>query len=66
MVVYMRSNDFGGFGINNDSAWAFYMMDKMAKELGVESGDLIWSAASTHVYERDFKYIEEFINKEGK
>lgn len=66
MVVYMRSNDFGGFGINNDSAWAFYMMDKMAEELGVESGDLIWSAASTHVYERDFKYIEEFINKEGK
>lgn len=67
MVVYMRSNDFGGFGINNDAAWGFYMLDKMAEDLGVKSGDLIWSAASTHVYERDFKYIEDYINnKENK
>lgn len=62
MVCFMRSNDFGGFGINNDAAWAFYLLDRMAKELGVEAGDLIWSAASTHVYERDFKFIEDYIN----
>ena len=61
LVVYMRSSDFGGFGINNDAAWAFYMLDRMAEDLSVTAGDVIWSAASTHVYSRDFRFIEEYI-----
>jgi len=49
--VYMRSNDVV-FGYNNDKAWADYVHDLAAKDLGVEKGVMYWNAASLHVYPR--------------
>ena len=57
----MRSND-AVFGYNNDKAWAFSVQNKLAYELGVGRGDLIWSASNFHVYERHFNFIEELIS----
>ena len=57
----MRSND-AVFGSNNDFAWAQYVHQKLAGELRVEVGDLIWTASSLHVYERHFKFIEELMD----
>ena len=54
----MRSND-AIFGYNNDVAWAKYIQKKMAADLDIEVGDLIWTASSLHVYERHFNYLEE-------
>src|SRR5699024_5148531 len=54
----MRSND-SVFGYNNDYAWAKHVQQKLADDLDIESGDLIWTASSLHVYERHFKFIEE-------
>lgn len=56
----MRSSDCV-FGVNNDFAWAKYVQQKLAGELKVEVGDLIWTASSLHVYERHFKFIEELM-----
>lgn len=53
----MRSND-AVFGYGNDVAWAKYVQSKLAFDLGVEPGDLIWTATSLHVYERHFKFFE--------
>ncbi len=62
----MRSND-AVFGYNNDYAWAKYVQNQLAEDLGMEVGELIWTASNFHVYERHFNFIEEFIdaNKVG-
>lgn len=57
----MRSND-AVFGYNNDYAWAKYVQNQLAEDLGIEVGELIWTASNFHVYERHFNFIEEFIN----
>ena len=57
----MRSND-AVFGANNDFAWARYVQRKLANELRIEVGDLIWTATNLHVYERHFKFIEELMD----
>lgn len=57
----LRSND-AVFGANNDFAWAKYVQTKLAKDLNIGVGDLIWTASSLHVYERHFKFVEELIN----
>lgn len=56
----MRSND-AVFGFNNDVHWALYVQKMLAADLGVEVGDLIWTATNLHVYERHFKFIEDLI-----
>ena len=61
----MRSND-AVFGFNNDAAWALYVQNKLAADLGVEAGDLIWTASNFHVYERHFKFIEKLIDEMGQ
>jgi len=53
----MRSND-AVFGYNNDYAWALYVQDKLAKDLDVQVGDIIWTASNLHVYERHFEYLK--------
>lgn len=58
----MRSND-AVFGANNDFAYAKYVQKMLADDLGIEVGDLIWTASSLHVYERHFKFIEELMNE---
>ena len=57
----MRSND-AVFGYNNDKAWARSVQHKLAYELGVQCGNLIWTASNFHVYERHFNFIEELIS----
>jgi len=63
--VQMRSNDCI-FGYRNDYAWQKFILDELASDLEIESGDIIWSATSFHIYERHFKLIEEhYVNKLG-
>ena len=57
----MRSND-AVFGYDNDIHWAMHVQKQLASDLGVECGDIIWTATNLHVYERHFKFIEELIN----
>lgn len=55
-VVQMRSNDVV-FGYKNDYAWQKHVLDMLAKDLGVEPGDIYWNAGSLHVYARHFHLI---------
>mgnify|MGYP000043346283 CR=1 FL=1 len=61
-VVQMRSNDVV-FGYRNDYAWQKYVLDKLANDLNVESGDIYWNVGSLHVYERHFNFIEEVTDE---
>lgn len=54
----MRSND-SVFGYGNDYAWAKYVQQKLADDLNIHVGDLIWTAANLHVYERHFNFLEK-------
>ena len=61
-IVFMRSND-AIFGYNSDKAWHDHVLTKMVDDLNlmglsVIKGDMIWNAASLHVYERHFKFLE--------
>jgi thymidylate synthase len=56
-VVQMRSNDVV-FGYKNDYAWQKYVLDKLAADLEVPAGDIIWNAGSLHVYERHFLLVK--------
>ena len=58
----MRSND-AVFGANNDFAWARCVQTELAKDLNVETGDLVWTASSLHVYDRHFQFIEKLIEE---
>ncbi len=62
VVVMMRSND-AVFGYVNDYHWAKYIQEKMAKQLNIPCGDIHWQAASLHVYERHFKFVEKLWKK---
>lgn len=55
--VLMRSND-AVFGYKGDRAWQKYVQESLANDLGVEVGDLIWTASSLHVYERHFELVK--------
>lgn len=55
-VVQMRSNDVV-FGYKNDYAWQKFVLDKLAADLEVDPGKIIWNAGSLHVYERHFKLV---------
>lgn len=62
-VVQMRSNDVV-FGYRNDYAWQKHVQLKlktdlmMYYQLHVDIGDIIWQAASLHVYPRHFHLLE--------
>lgn len=56
----MRSNDVV-FGYCNDYHWAKHVQNMLAKDLGVEAGDLIWSVDNLHVYQRHFNFLEEMM-----
>jgi thymidylate synthase len=55
-IVQMRSNDLV-WGYRNDYAWQREVQRRMADELSIEPGALLWHAGSLHVYERHFDYI---------
>jgi thymidylate synthase len=59
----MRSND-AVFGYDNDVHWAMHVQKKLAADLRVGVGDLIWTATNLHVYERHFSHIEKLIENE--
>jgi|TARA_B110000483_G_scaffold204431_1_gene247426 thymidylate synthase len=61
----MRSND-AVFGYNNDVAWAKFVQGQLAYDLGVEVGELIWTATNLHVYERHFGFIEDLVRDQHK
>lgn len=55
-VVQMRSNDVV-FGYRNDYAWQRHVQAMLAVKLGYPSGEIMWNAASLHVYPRHFDLI---------
>jgi len=59
-VVQMRSND-AVFGYKNDWAWQKYVLENLADATNLQVGDIIWNAASLHVYERHFNLVDDFI-----
>ncbi len=65
-VVQMRSNDVV-FGYRNDYAWQKYIMEQLLLDLNqvgamnLEMGDIIWHAASLHLYSRHYKLVQEYI-----
>lgn len=56
--VHMRSND-AVFGYNNDYAWFNEVHTHLAHDLGVGRGPLYWNAASLHVYEAHWRFVNE-------
>jgi thymidylate synthase len=56
--VRMRSNDVV-FGYKNDKAWQDYVHRKLALDLNVNVGSMIWHAGSLHVYERHWNLIND-------
>ena len=57
-VVQMRSNDVI-FGYKNDYTWQKHVLDMLAGDLEIETGDIIWNVGSLHVYERHFHLVTE-------
>lgn len=69
-TVLMRSND-AIWGYRNDYGWALnianLLFDKLnAAGKNLKSFKIIWNAVSLHIYERDFKYIQEYDMKRRK
>jgi thymidylate synthase len=60
--VRMRSND-AIFGYKNDFAWQKHVLDKLANDLSVPPGDIIWTAGSLHIYERHFHLLDVYANQ---
>jgi len=61
----MRSNDLY-FGFRNDFYCFAEMQKRMAKELGLETGDYIHTAGSMHVYDNKFEQVQFLIEEEDK
>lgn len=59
-TVFMRSND-AVYGFCNDILWHMCVQSDIVRQLkcdlDVIKGDIIWNAASLHVYERHFKFL---------
>ena len=56
-VVQMRSNDVV-YGYKNDYAWQQYVLETLAKDLGIEPGFITWQVQNLHVYERHFHLVK--------
>lgn len=54
--VRMRSNDVV-FGFKNDRAWQAHVHERLADDLQVPVGPMIWHAGSLHVYERHWSLV---------
>jgi thymidylate synthase len=66
--VKMRSNDVWA-GYRNDVAWQQFVLNNLVNDLSIHYGhldkQLIWTASSLHVYERQF-YLLDHYNKTGE
>lgn len=56
-IVQMRSNDVV-FGYKNDYAWQKHVLDRLAHDLMIEPGEIMWQVGSLHVYERHFDLVK--------
>lgn len=56
---YLMRSNCAVHGFGNDVAWAKCVQKTLAKDLGVDIGDLIWTASSLHVYSHHFKFLEK-------
>jgi len=56
-VVQMRSNDVV-YGYKNDYAWQQYVLETLARDLGIEPGFITWQVQNLHVYERHFHLVK--------
>lgn len=56
-IVQMRSNDVV-YGYRNDFAWAQFILNRLAADLGINTGTITWQVGSLHVYERHFSLIK--------
>lgn len=63
-IVQMRSNDVWA-GYRNDVAWQKHVLDMLAGDLEIESGDIIWNVGSLHCYEKNFWMIDGY-SKTGR
>lgn len=65
-VVQMRSNDVV-FGYRNDYAWQKHVQEQLYLDLKsleyheLQMGEIVWNAASLHIYERHYPLLEKFI-----
>jgi len=60
--VSMRSNDVV-YGYKNDYAWQQFVLTKLADDLGVDTGKMIWQVQNLHVYEKHFDLIKPIHNR---
>lgn len=58
-VVHMRSSDCE-LGFKGDVHWQRLMLGRLASELGVPTGPLVWQASSLHAYARTWPKIDEW------
>lgn len=56
-IVNMRSNDVI-FGYKNDFAWQKHVSEKLANDLELTVGRIVWNVGSLHVYERHFNLVK--------
>jgi thymidylate synthase len=59
-LVQMRSNDAWA-GYRNDVAWQKNVHERLANDLSIEAGQMIWHAGSIHLYERNFYLVDGYI-----
>ena len=64
-VVQMRSND-AIFGYMNDYYWQNRVQERLAIDLNVYKGKMIWQVQSLHIYPRHMYLIKEFIEERHK
>lgn len=55
--VRMRSNDVV-YGFKNDKFWQDHVHAKLASDLGVPVGTMIWHAGSLHVYQKHWNLVQ--------
>lgn len=65
VVVQMRSND-AVFGYRNDYAWQKYVQSVIVNSLTtqgleIKPGQIIWNAASLHIYERHYWLVQNYL-----
>lgn len=68
-VVQMRSNDVV-YGYRNDIAWQRYALQMVQGNLAlrgveVKLGEIIWNAASLHIYSRHYHLVEKWIEDQS-
>ena len=45
----------------NDYYWQYMLLDKLAADLLIMRGTIMWQVQSLHIYPRHFKLIDAFI-----